>query len=921
MIQPSRAGGRSSIFSLLSPPKPMRNADLSIRFLALFLALSLALPGPVLALRNEQIRNNPKETSGLEEKLQKPKSRIGVSFWSRSKPTVALSVLIGSLLGLTILTQPTQPPQNPPEPIPSVSKTSTEQVLSLSPDALQQLVESAMEGSALQHILEQEVYSLRRGSPSHNYLYLKSDELRRLKPMLSRYPIQMPRHVEPVQNIQELRDVKVAETQPYVVKQLWGEPIFYIVFQNDQIQGLAFDLLYLFVEARPGFLGKNLEFDVVSQEIELTGGGGMDFRMSDIARFFSETKAQGIYLNEVEERLKEELIQAGLLAAQGSGYVATTEAALLSTSQRASRADFAHEINHGIYFTDARYRQAAQGLWGGLSDFELTLVKDILAVFHYSEKDQDLLVREFIAFFRDPEELLRGYLVPYGDSVLGSEDGNLLHRLRPYYDEEGRLKPAVRETIEDLTKRVHSINLESAAYRKGAAGLEEDEVLGNTPALSPSDFGHTAIFEFAQKVVDIGGDAERLKAELSGKTILPRSAEDYLDHVPGQMSLVKAHEKTGQLLQFSPGLLYHWADNLDEAIMQGGLIRGSSLTTYLRAEDEKHIAMTRTGPSFAMLSKEAPVPATFLIRTEVFNSRLPSGKSRLYLRIVESVGVAEPWPSIEAPLPFDEIEEVWVTENTLARYRKISHGAVRATESFRVRLKPLLEQGKIRAVPGLRDDHIKPIPYREEGEPVFLYRSEEQGGFVNAYRLERNLLKETPFFVPRPAQFIDALRAASLLPAPLADLSAGLEEKLGWAEQAWEGVAVTPAYDGVTKQILPVFFERGTFSALPIAAKAGSVLILVASQSGLEEVRTLLGRLAIPLDHYQIRMVDGEGQILDALVRAEQEFSGTYHVYPVDPRRPDWFRQLMAGLEEQGNLPVGDLEPAIQAAQDYFQFV
>lgn len=151
--------------------------------------------------------------------------------------------------------------------------------------------------------------------------------------------------------------------------------------------------------------------------------------------------------------------------------------------------------------------------------------------------------------------------------------------------------------------------------------------------------------------------------------------------------------------------------------------------------------------------------------------------------------------------------------------------------------------------------------------------------------------------------------------------AAGLEERLGRVAQAWEGVAVTPSYDGVTKRMLPVFYDQRTLPALPIAAKAGPVLVFVTSQVGLEEVRFLLQRLAVPPAHYQIRMMQNAREIPRAFARAEQELSGQFHLYPVNPQRPDWLEQLLAGLEEQGHLPVGDLGPAMDAARDYFQFV
>lgn len=61
--------------------------------------------------------------------------------------------------------------------------------------------------------------------------------------------------------------------------------------------------------------------------------------------------------------------------------------------------------------------------------------------------------------------------------------------------------------------------------------------------------------------------------------------------------------------------------------------------------------------------------------------------------------------------------------------------------------------------------------------------------------------------------------------------------------------------------------------------------------------------------------------VKDVLYEVRQELSDRFEIYDVDPEQPDWLDRLLKVLEEQGQLPVGDLEPAVQAAQDYFQFV
>jgi len=146
--------------------------------------------------------------------------------------------------------------------------------------------------------------------------------------------------------------------------------------------------------------------------------------------------------------------------------------------------------------------------------------------------------------------------------------------------------------------------------------------------------------------------------------------------------------------------------------------------------------------------------------------------------------------------------------------------------------------------------------------------------------------------------------------------AAGLEEKLlNEAVEVWADVKVTPAYH-LTKGTLPVFLE-GTYHAIPVAAKSGRpFLVFTASQAGLEQVQKLLNAMGVKPEQYQIWVVEN---VLVGLGRAQQEFSSRFHLYPVNPQRPHWLQELLAGLEEQGAIPVGDLEPALQATERYFR--
>jgi hypothetical protein len=144
----------------------------------------------------------------------------------------------------------------------------------------------------------------------------------------------------------------------------------------------------------------------------------------------------------------------------------------------------------------------------------------------------------------------------------------------------------------------------------------------------------------------------------------------------------------------------------------------------------------------------------------------------------------------------------------------------------------------------------------------------------------------------------------------------GLEEAVG----AWRGILTTPAYSDVGRKPLPIFRFPETFQAIPLVAKAGlPFLVLAASESDGDGVQALLDGLGVSPEQYRIRRVGLEEVDLNsALAQAQQEFSH-YKTYLVDPNQPHWLQDLLAGLEEEGVLPIGDLAPALQATDRYFK--
>lgn len=143
---------------------------------------------------------------------------------------------------------------------------------------------------------------------------------------------------------------------------------------------------------------------------------GHDYRADDLAKFFNLAHVQQVALNVDELRLRQLLLDAGLLhtapPGQFSGrFSGQPDRALISFS--AEQADdpatpqdegmdsqrresvLRHELSHGRYFTDARYRDHCRHFWAGLlSETERQVWRRYLDQQGYDPANEDLMVNE-----------------------------------------------------------------------------------------------------------------------------------------------------------------------------------------------------------------------------------------------------------------------------------------------------------------------------------------------------------------------------------------------------------------------------------------------------------------------------------------------------------------------------------------------
>lgn len=214
-------------------------------------------------------------------------------------------------------------------------------------------------------------------------------------------------------------------------------PIYLIYFKSQIYEDLTFERLTEYLEERNEQLN-NYNYKSVNE--------GHDFAIADIAKFFIYMKLKNFPLNAMEAHLKRALTDAKIMAtnSQGSYEGGDSAVAILALSQESPKGTLSHELNHGVFFTDLLYRQFIQNYWMNLDvqnkDFAQKTLSRITDGNLDLERDPSLFLREFAAYFRDSETLLREYFdedekVPENlKRILSIESGlRDIERRTPFY--------------------------------------------------------------------------------------------------------------------------------------------------------------------------------------------------------------------------------------------------------------------------------------------------------------------------------------------------------------------------------------------------------------------------------------------------------------------------------------------------------
>ena len=220
----------------------------------------------------------------------------------------------------------------------------------------------------------------------------------------------------------DLTELMALSAADWKLARLRGQPAV-LVIQFPQLldQGLALNRAAALIEKSGASRDRVLDDSSLKDLIARSGDNqktfyqGHGYVAEQLARFYTLARAQGVALNPQEQRLRQMLLDARGLSVHGMGYSAPGLQSVVSFT--ATQADdprtpqdegidalrresvLRHELSHGMFFTDRRYREHCWRFWRErLNDSERQLLRAMLGRLNYDTGNQTLMVNEAQAF-------------------------------------------------------------------------------------------------------------------------------------------------------------------------------------------------------------------------------------------------------------------------------------------------------------------------------------------------------------------------------------------------------------------------------------------------------------------------------------------------------------------------------------------
>lgn len=192
--------------------------------------------------------------------------------------------------------------------------------------------------------------------------------------------------------------------------------VLVLEFPSLHEQGLALNRAAAFIEKKHSAGGQVLGDAEMQRLLARSGDSvatfyfGHDYSAEQLQRFFDRAQAQGLALNPQERRLQALLQAHGLLNVSNPSAAGRNLALVSFTAIQdddpATPSDeqvdalrrestLRHELSHGEFFTDARYRRQCWAFWQhGLSEAERVRFRQLLSSMDYDPANEELMVNE-----------------------------------------------------------------------------------------------------------------------------------------------------------------------------------------------------------------------------------------------------------------------------------------------------------------------------------------------------------------------------------------------------------------------------------------------------------------------------------------------------------------------------------------------
>lgn len=192
------------------------------------------------------------------------------------------------------------------------------------------------------------------------------------------------------------------------------ERILFFDTRDYRVQDDFFRRLAFYVE-KTGYKGKIL----TDRELgTMHGYNAHDYSAESLASFFSAAETSGVPLNEKEQLLLKILLEASLIERTNNGYK-SNGGAVISISQESAawlrKSLCAHEIWHGLFFTDEDFRTMTAAIYYTIDSSSLAFIRGYWASqpsLGYDQNDEYLMHNEFMAYImQQPLNSVASYFV------------------------------------------------------------------------------------------------------------------------------------------------------------------------------------------------------------------------------------------------------------------------------------------------------------------------------------------------------------------------------------------------------------------------------------------------------------------------------------------------------------------------------